>query len=201
MNNTIILASNSPRRKDILTELHIPFTVIPSPYEEIKPEAMKAADIPEFFARRKVESLAELLDTDRTEGWILGADTAIVFHDQCIGKPRDKEEARQFLTEFSGNTHQVVTGLALLCRSTDRMITTTVSSDVTVKPLSGAEIQWYLDTGEWQGVAGAYRIQESFFRFVSAIQGSYSGIIGLPISELYDILKQLQYPVLESLQP
>ncbi|MCQ2981171.1 MAG: Maf family protein [Treponemataceae bacterium] len=200
MKNTIILASNSPRRKDILTDLHIPFTVRPSPYEEIQPEGMKAGLIPEYFARMKVESLAATLPADTEEAWILGADTAIVFQETCIGKPKDRNEAYTFLKAFAGHTHQVVTGIALLHRTDGTLVSLTVPSDVTVKPMTEAEINWYLDTDEWQGVAGAYRIQESFSRFVSGINGSYSGIIGLPISELYDILKQLQYPVLDCLQ-
>ncbi len=197
MNKTIILASASDRRKQILTEMNLPFVVKPSSYEETDPGNRDAAAIPEYFARNKVLSLLQTLPSGTKENWILGADTAIVFNGELIGKPKNKEEAERFLTKFSGKTHQVVSGVALLRCDTGIMKSATVISDVTVKAMTGDEIRWYLETGEWEGVAGAYRIQESFSRFISAISGSYSGIIGLPISELYDILKELQYPVMD----
>ncbi len=200
MNKTILLASNSPRRKDILTQLHLPFTICPSSFKEIQPDHMAAHCVPEYFARGKVSALAETLGETTEEHFILGADTAIIFNDTCIGKPANREQAKTYLQLLSGNTHQVITGIAVLDRNNNQMISQSVTSTVTIKPLTAEEIDWYLNTGEWQGVAGAYRIQESFSRFVSSISGSYSGIIGLPISELYDILNQLHYPVLDSMQ-
>ena len=129
--------------------------------------------------------------------WVLGADTVIVYGGKIYGKPENQEEAASFLKDFSGKTHNVISALVLY---NGRQHTTTAKvckTRVKFKELTDEEIQWYVDTGEWHGAAGGYRIQSLASIFIEKIEGSYSGVIGLPIFELYDILKEQGYSLLE----
>jgi septum formation protein len=146
----------------------------------------------EELAERKVNRIVDLL-AGRLPGWIFAADTLISVDGEIYGKPADREDAQDMLTRLQGRSHEVITAMALYngkeravdCRST--------VSQVTFAPLSGEDIEWYLDTGEWQGVAGAYKVQGLASCFISNINGSYSGIVGLPLREFYVMLKDNGY--------
>ncbi len=193
----IVLASASPRRQEILKKLDIPFIVHPANIEEAIPEDIKLEDAPEYLAARKISAVAKsFADTQDTQ-WILGADTLIVYKNKIFGKPKSQEEARKFLKQLQGHTHKVITGLALYNGNIFDITTRTSINKVTFAPMSEEDINWYLATDEWHGVAGAYRIQGEGSRFISKIEGTESSVMGLPIYELCDMLREQNYPLFQ----
>jgi MAF protein len=188
----IILASKSPQRQDILKRLNIPFVCIPSETDETFDPSLPPEKAVEQIALRKAEAVLRSPLKINTP-WIIAADTLIFSHGTPMGKPADVEQARSMLQSYSGAPHKVITAICCYDEKLHRLSTRISSSNVCFKALSDAEIEWYLSTGEWQGAAGAYRIQGIAACFITKIEGSYSGIVGLPISELYDILKEHGY--------
>jgi septum formation protein len=188
----IILASGSLRRQEYLKLLGIPFSIMPSYIEEIPAPGISPAEQAQRFAVQKVQKIMEVLE-QRLPHWILGADTLITLDDVIFGKPVNREDASKMLQTFSGKSHQVITALALYIDKIQQIETRTVTSTVTFAQINPEELEWYLDTGEWQGVAGAYKIQGLASCFISEIQGSYSGIVGLPIREFYVMLREYGY--------
>ncbi len=188
----LVLASSSPRRSEILRQMGLSFTVIPAWTDEILDPTVDPPALAKNIAERKMADVAARVP----EGlWVLGADTFIVFSGSYLGKPRDREDAGRMLSLLSGNTHQVITGLAL--RDGAGGVTTAHAvTDVTFRPLTPREIEWYLSTDEWRGVAAAYRIQERGACLVSSIKGSPSNVVGLPIHLFYGMLVHTQYPLL-----
>lgn len=194
----LILASGSPRRQQILRQMGLPFTVLPAHIDEtienVSPE-QNTVDL----AREKAETVRKRYKNEfSTQHWIVGADTVIVLDNAIIGKPADRDDARRILTALSGRSHSVVTGIALTvenctCTSLPRMETAAVRTEVSFAALEPEEIDWYLDTGEWQGAAGGYRIQGKGACFITRIEGSYSNVIGLPINTFYGMLKRTHY--------
>lgn len=193
----IILASSSPRRQEILKMLKIPFRVIIPNIDETLSSAIDLEQVPELLAREKVTAVIKSLPAGQEIQWILGADTVIIFENQVIGKPKDHEQAIEYLKMFRGKEHTVVTALVLYNGRTRETITRLSKTKITFSEMSDEEIEWYVETGEWHGAAGGYRIQSLASCFIKNIEGSYSGAVGLPIFELYDILKQQGYKVLE----
>lgn len=193
----IILASSSPRRQEILKSLRIPFRVITSNIDETLTTVVKNEEVPEFLAREKVSAVIKSLPPQQEIQWILGADTIIVFEDKIYGKPQTQEEAFNNIKLFQGKTHKVITSIVLYNGKTKTETSRTCISEVTFSPMTDEEIQWYVDSGEWHGAAGGYRIQGAASIFVKKINGSYSSVIGLPINELFDILKEQGYNILE----
>lgn len=193
----IILASSSPRRQEILKLLNIPFRVIMPNIDETALQTIDTEDIPEFLAREKVTAVIHSLPSEQEIQWILGADTVIVKDGRCYGKPEDIEQAECFLRKFSGKTHEVITSIALYNGHKKLITTKNARTKVTFAELTDEEIQWYLDTGEWHGAAGGYRIQSLASCFITKIEGSQSCVAGLPIFELFDILKEQGYSILE----
>ena len=193
----IILASSSPRRQEILKMLKIPFRVIIPNIDETVLSAIETEQVPELLARQKITEVIHSLPPKQEIPWVLGADTIVTQNGKIFGKPQSVEEAVEFLKLFQGNTHTTITALALYNGRTKNITTRICKTQVTFNPMSDEEIQWYVDTGEWHGAAGGYRIQSLASMFISHIDGSYSGAIGLPISELYDILTEQGYKILE----
>ncbi|OJF77694.1 MAG: septum formation protein Maf [Treponema sp. CETP13] len=193
----IILASSSPRRQEIFKQLNIPFKVMASDFEETKPDNISLQEAPEYFAAQKVRSVVRMFPANQQVGWIFGADTSIIFNNKMYGKPRDAEEAKSFLQTFSGQQHEVISGIALFNGELQYLETKTSKNLVTFKKLSEKELDWYINTGEWHGVAGGYRIQGLAQCFISKIEGSYSSIMGLPISEFYDIISEQGYDFIQ----
>lgn len=193
----IILASSSPRRQEILKMLKITFRVIAPNIDETISSLLDHEEIPELLAREKVLAVIHSLPAEQEIPWVLGADTIISFDGKIYGKPENQEQAFDFLKTFQGKTHKVITALVLYNGKTKETTSRVCTSEVTFAPMSDEEIQWYIDTGEWHGAAGGYRIQSLASVFISNIKGSYSGVIGLPIFELYDMLKEQGYSILE----
>lgn len=193
----IILASSSPRRQEILKMLKIPFRVIIPNIDETLMSAIELEQIPELLAREKVTAVIHTLPANQEIPYVLGADTVIIFNNEIMGKPESQEQAFEYLKKLQGKTHTVVTALVLYKGKTKKTVSRINKTRVTFSPMTDEEIQWYVETGEWHGAAGGYRIQSLASMFVSKIEGSYTGVVGLPISDLYDILKEQDYSVLE----
>ena len=193
----IILASSSPRRQEILKMLKIPFRVIIPNIDETLISAIDLEQIPELLAREKVTAVIHSLPSHQEIPYVLGADTVIIFNNEIMGKPESQEQAFEYLKKLQGKTHTVVTAVVLYKGKTKTTVSKINKTRVTFSPMTDEEIQWYVDTGEWHGAAGGYRIQSLASMFVAKIEGSYTGVVGLPISDLYDILKEQDYSVLE----
>ena len=193
----IILASSSPRRQEILNLLGIPFRVIVPNVDETITPTIDTDEVSEFIARQKVSAVLHSLPPRQEIFWILGADTIILKNGRYFGKPEDQDQAREFLKELSGSTHTVMTSIVLYNGRTKTTSAKTAKTQVTMAEMTDEEIQWYLDTGEWHGAAGGYRIQSLASCFIKKIEGSQSCVTGLPIFELYDILKEQGYSILE----
>lgn len=183
----IILASASPRRRELLRQIGLAFEVIPSRAEEII-TGDSPADVAEGLSGQKAEDVAASIG----EGIVIGADT-IVWQDGCIlGKPGSREDARRMLRRLQGNTHSVFTGVTVLVKNAQGTVRRTFSCEtkVHVFPMSEEETEKYLDTGEAMDKAGAYGIQGAFAAWVESIEGDYNNVVGLPVSALYQVLKE-----------
>ena len=193
----IILASSSPRRQEILKLLNIPFKVIIPNIDETISSAIEPEEIPEFLAREKVTAVIHSLPPQQEILWILGADTIILKEGKIFGKPDSRAQAEAFLREFSGKTHQVITSVVLYNGRKKTFVSKNAITKVTFSELSDKEINWYLDTEEWHGAAGGYRIQSLASCFIKSIEGTQSCVTGLPIFELYDMFEEQGYSLLE----
>jgi septum formation protein len=189
----IILASASSRRQEYFRILGLPFSIMPPLVDESPGDIRDPGKLAGTMALRKVNKAIEMTKENRPL-WICGADTVVSVGEDIYGKPRDREDARRMLGQLQGREHRVFTAVALYCGGSGNTDCRLVQSSVRFAPLTEREIGWYLDTGEWQGVAGSYRIQGLGGCFVSAIEGSYSAIVGLPIHEFYVMLRDNGYP-------
>lgn len=192
----IILASSSPRRQEILKMLDIPFQVILPNIDETLTSSVDTEDIPELLAHEKVSAVIHSLPSQQEIQWVLGADTVIVKNGRIFGKPQSADEAAEFLKEFQGSTHTVITAVVLYNGKQKSTTSRVARTKVTFAPMTDDEIQWYLESGEWHGAAGGYRIQSLASIFIEKIEGSQSCVTGLPIHELYDMLKEQNYSIL-----
>lgn len=178
----IILASQSPRRRELLSLVGVSFTVeVSETEEELRGDA--PAEIVRNLARRKAEAVAvRHAGEDVT---VIGADTIVVYADEILGKPKDPADARRMLSELSGNAHQVYTGVCVISVKEGRADTFAECTDVFVAPLSDAEIDAYISTGEPFDKAGSYGIQGVFARHIEKIDGDYFNVVGLPVGRLW----------------
>ena len=181
----LILCSNSPRRKELLAGLDIPFEVrVKKGIEEPRPVGLTPEETAKCIAKGKAEAY-ELENDDEV---ILTADTIVVCDDTILGKPADAAEACHMLRLLSGRTHQVITGVALKNRKAFRVFA--VTSEVTFKPLSEAEIAYYVERYRPFDKAGAYGIQEWIgYVGVTRLEGSYFNVMGLPVQRIYEELR------------
>lgn len=193
----IILASSSPRRQEILKSMGIPFQVVLPNVDESAFQVKNASELPEVLAKAKVQAVARSMPPKQVIPWILGADTVVVMGGKVFGKPRDHQEAFEFLSALQDKSHHVITSLALYNGRTHNMSVRSASTKVTFAPMSKEEIEWYIDTGDWHGAAGGYRIQGMASCFISKIEGTNSCVVGLPIFELYDMLKEQGYSIID----
>jgi len=186
MSKKIILASNSPRRKQLLEQIGFVFDVIPSNVDEdnvIHHDLLKNI---EALALHKAQDVAKKVQ----EGIIISADTQILIHGKAIGKPIDRADALNMLSMMSGKTHKVITGVAILDAQTGQKETWVETTLVTFCELTIDEIIAYLDSGEYEGKAGAYGIQGRAAVFVEKIEGCYFNVVGLPLSRLMQKLRR-----------
>jgi len=174
----IVLASSSPRRREILGLLGIEFTVVAPDYAESDIAGLGPAELAEAHARGKAAAVAG----DR----VLGVDTLVALDGRVYGKPRDEDEARAFLGELAGRTHTVHSGLCLRAGGVEHV--RRAESEVTFAPLSEADIRWYLGTREWHDRAGAYAVQGRGAALVRAVHGDFQNVVGLPVPQLLDAM-------------
>ena len=196
----LILASNSPRRKELLAGLGIPYDVLViKGIDESYPDDLPANEVAEYIARKKAKAYVNHNDRSATQGdacqsknLILTADTIVVCDGEILGKPRDAEDACSMLRKLSGKTHQVYTGYCL--QKGEKTISGTVCSDVTFKELSDEEITHYVNEYKPFDKAGAYGIQEWIgYIGITGIRGSYYNVMGLPVQRIYEELKKIGF--------
>ena len=182
----IILASNSPRRKELLNGLDLDYEVKVLPdIEETYPDTLPTEEIPLYIAEEKAAAYQSVMEDDDL---IITADTVVVLGDEVLGKPTDLDDARRMLRELSGQTHQVITGVCLMSKNKKRSFA--VTTDVTFKQLTDDEIDYYVDTYRPLDKAGAYGIQEWIgYIGVTGLNGSYFNVMGLPVQRIYKELK------------
>lgn len=183
----IILASNSPRRRELLRGLDLAFDVRVLPdIAENFPETIEPKDVAEYISKVKANAY---LDTITEKELVLTADTVVIIDREILGKPHDAEQAKAMLHKISGRKHQVVTGVCLTTK--ERQHSFSVSTDVTFKELSDAEINYYVETYEPFDKAGAYGIQEWIgYVGVTSLEGSYFNVIGLPVQRIWTELNK-----------
>ena len=181
----LILASESPRRAELLKAAGFTLEIIPSRVDEQRRDGERAE---EYVLRLAIEK-AELVARERRDLPIVAADTIVVVDGHVLGKPKDDEEAAEMLRTLAGRTHEVFTGLAV--RLGDEQRGHVERTRVRVAPLSPAEIAWYVGTGEPRDKAGAYAVQGLASRFIEAVEGSYSNVVGLPVAAVYRLLGQV----------
>ena len=187
----IILASASPRRKELLAKAGISFTVIPAAGEE-KRTSEDPGEAVQQLARDKAEWVAQSLAECEEGTLVIGSDTIVVFENRILGKPKDRRDAAETLEKLQGNTHQVYTGVTVLERKAGKWVEHTFfeSTDVTFYPVSREEIQDYIATGEPMDKAGSYGIQVLFGIYVKGICGDYNNVVGLPVARLFHEMKK-----------
>ncbi|WP_195979257.1 Maf family protein [Blautia luti] len=187
----IILASASPRRKELLAKAGISFTVIPAAGEE-KRTSEDPGEAVQQLARDKAEWVAQSLAECEEGTLVIGSDTIVVFENRILGKPKDRRDAAETLEKLQGNTHQVYTGVTVLERKAGKWVEHTFfeSTDVTFYPVSREEIQDYIATGEPMDKAGSYGIQGLFGIYVKGICGDYNNVVGLPVARLFHEMKK-----------
>lgn len=182
----LILASGSPRRRELMNMITDDFIVAVTDADELLPDDIGAFEAAEFLAEKKARAAAVSYPDDI----VIGCDTIVVLGESVLGKPEDREDAAFMLRALSGRTHKVITGTAIVCRG----IVTSFSevTDVTFYPLSDEEIETYLDTGEPFDKAGAYGIQGKGCLLVKEIKGDYFSVVGMPVARLKRKLDEIK---------
>ncbi|MFD2446221.1 Maf family protein [Bacillus sp. CGMCC 1.16607] len=184
----LVLASSSPRRKELLENIHLSFEISSSDVDESFSEHLSPEDVVMELAERKAKAVAK----DYPSSFVLGADTIVVLEGNILGKPADEKEASRMLTKLSGKTHDVYTGVSIIyLNDTIRFFEKTT---VTFWELTEAEINMYVSSGEPLDKAGAYGIQQLGSYLVKEIQGDYFNVVGLPIARTVRELKRAGYP-------
>jgi septum formation protein len=188
----LVLASSSPRRLSLLRAHGFTVTCSPADVDERVFDHLPIAERVVALARLKVVEGSR--EAPVPPHWAVGADTLVSIDNVALGKAADRVEARSMLMMLAGRTHIVSTGVCVLNRQTGTTASALSETRVTFAPMNEAEIEGYLDTGEWIGVAGAYRAQERAAFFIERLDGSFSGVVGLPLHEFYAILASSGYP-------
>lgn len=192
MKRRIILASASPRRQELLTQIGLPFEVCPGEGEEVTQKELPEEVVQEL-SYRKAREVYERKGGEE-DIVVIGADTIVACQRQILGKPGSSERACQMLEMLQGGTHQVYTGVAFVWKEKGRMESAVFyeCTDVRVFPMTEEEIRRYTQTGEPMDKAGAYGIQGSFAAFIQGICGDYNNVVGLPVGRVYQELKKRQ---------
>ncbi len=186
-NLTLILASSSPQRAQLLRDADYAFQITPPPMDE--PNDMGASVPPESQAEALSFFKARSVAKAGATGLILGADTIVALENEVFGKPADREDARRILARLMGTTQRVITGVTLLDTANN---TRRIAHDVTLvtmRPMTERAVEKYLDTGQWRGKAGAYGIQDTGDVFVEHISGSFTNVVGMPMELLSRLIE------------
>lgn len=183
----IILASASPRRQELLSNITTDFTVCPADADETLPEGLSIEKQIETLAKRKAEAVLE----QNPDKIVIGSDTMVVVDNKPLGKPKDKEDAIRMLKMLSGRKHKVITGVAVLCK--EKKLINHRTTKVKFRVLTEHEIESYVATGEPMDKAGAYGIQGLGSVLVEGIEGDYFSVVGLPVSLVYTMLCEIEH--------
>jgi septum formation protein len=186
--DTIVLASTSPRRRELLQQIGLDFNVVPSNIDE----SILPRETPrDYVIRLSLAKATEVANRSGVVGrWFIGSDTIVVLDQQILGKPTDEEDAKSMLQKLSGREHLVLSGYAVIDRKLKRQHSEAVATKVRFRDLSAEEIERYIATGEPTDKAGSYAIQGLGVCFVSTIEGSYTNVVGLPLCRLTLTLKK-----------
>ena len=183
-----ILASASPRRRELLASIGLDFDVIPSHVPEVHQEG----EAPEEYVARLSRDKAHALAVQYPARWVIAADTTVLLGEELLEKPVDKSDAERMLATIAGKTHIVYTGVTLEQAETGYRDTRVAESEVRMLPLSPREIEWYVATGEPLDKAGAYAVQGIGAMFIDSIHGSYTNVVGLPLATLFQMMRKAQ---------
>jgi len=185
----LVLASKSPRRREILEKLGFPYIVHGAEIDERTGRKRSIRSFVIDIAKRKVAAVA----SNFSNGLIVGVDTVVWFQNRVLGKPEDKKEAHKFLKILNGNRHEVLSGITVKDVASGVGYSSVSITSVFFCKLNDEEIVRYIESGEWFDKAGGYAIQGSAALFVKGIAGSYYNIMGLPVEKLYELLKKFSY--------
>lgn len=186
----IILASASPRRRELLEQIGCRFICEPSNADEVK------SGLPENLVKENALMKAKDIAAKHKDTWIIGADTIVALDDKVYGKPTDRNDAFSMLKILSGKKHKVYTGLALVYNN--ECLQDCAVSEIEMADMTDKEIQKYIATGEPLDKAGSYAVQGKCAIFIKSINGSYSNVVGLPLQKLYELSKKAGLPLLNS---
>jgi septum formation protein len=181
-----ILASSSPRRRDLLASIGLEFEVIPSHVPEVHQKGEAAEEYVARLSRDKADAIAQQYPSQ----WVIAADTTVLLGDQLLEKPEDPADAVRMLATIAGKTHMVYTGVTLQHVESDYRETRVAESEVRMLPLSRGEIEWYVATGEPLDKAGAYAVHGIASMFIDSIHGSYTNVVGLPLATLFQMMRK-----------
>lgn len=180
----LVLASGSPRRKELLATLGIPFDVVTSGISEDVETTDGPVAMVQLLARSKANAVAQKLQ----EGLVIGSDTTIAFQGEILGKPVDEDAAKEMLRRLRGKRHQVISGIAIIDVATQRVAVSAVTTDIKMRDYSDQEVDAYVGTGEPMDKAGSYAIQGKGGALIQEIQGCYNNVVGMPLCELTKLL-------------
>jgi septum formation protein len=186
MSERFILASSSPRRRELLEGIGFKFDIVPSNV----PEKRGEGETPEEYVARLSREKAHVVADRHPDRWIIAADTTVVLGDQVLEKPLHAEDAKRMLASIAGQTHVVFTGVTLRRLDPQYSDTHVTASEVRMLPLTPRDIDWYVATGEPLDKAGAYAAQGVGGMFIDSIHGSYTNVVGLPLASLFQMLRK-----------
>ena len=181
-----ILASSSPRRRELLAAIGIDFDVVPSHV----PEEHQPGEAPKEYVARLSRDKASAIATSHPARWVIAADTTVLLGDELLEKPIDTDDAVRMLSTIAGRTHTVYTGVTIQNDENGYRETDVAESEVTMLPLSADDIAWYVATGEPLDKAGAYAVQGIGAMFIDSIHGSYTNVVGLPVALLFQMFRK-----------
>ena len=189
----VILASGSPRRKELLKQLFADFEVLPAKGSEIYTEQEPDKIVQQLAAQKAAEVESSVVRQEEEPMLVIGADTVVAFQGQILGKPADAKQAKEMLKTLASDVHQVYTGVALIViqHGKRQCLEFAECPNVRFYPMTAQEIEAYVQSGEPMDKAGAYGIQGIGGRFVEGIKGDYQNVVGLPLAKLYQVLKKI----------
>ena len=186
MSVRFVLASSSPRRRELLKSIGLEFDVVPSHI----PEQRTESETPEEYVARLSREKARAIAETHPDRWIIAADTTVVLGDQVLEKPADDTDAKRMLSAISGDTHVVFTGVTLRRIEPAYADTHVTATEVRMLPMTAHDIDWYIATGEPRDKAGAYAAQGLGGMFIDSIHGSFTNVVGLPLASLFQMLRK-----------
>lgn len=182
----LILASQSPRRRELLSSIGLQFEVMPSNV----PEVRATSESPEEYVARLSREKAQAIAAQHPDAWVIAADTTVLLGDELLEKPADADDAKRMLSTIAGKTHVVYSGVTLQNVARAWRETRVAESEVRMLPLDARDVAWYVSTGEPLDKAGAYAVQGIGAMFIDSIHGSYTNVVGLPLALLFQMLRR-----------